>query len=44
MPGQFVSAQAADVFWWREWRLPPPDQFDAFLSEADKLVALLAGR
>lgn len=25
-PGQHVAAQARDVFWWQDGRLPPPDR------------------
>ena len=40
VPGQFVAAQAQDVFWWREGRLPRPGEFEAFLTEGDRVVNL----
>ena len=40
--GQFVAAQAQDVFWWREGRLPGPGEFEAFLAEGDRVVNLFA--
>jgi hypothetical protein len=44
MPGLYVAAQAQDVFWWREGRLPGPDDFEAFLNEGDRVLNLFAGR
>src|SRR2546428_9978385 len=43
VPGQYVGAQAQDVFWWREGRLPGPDGFDAFLNDGDRILNLFAG-
>jgi hypothetical protein len=43
VPGQFVAAQAQDVFWWQERRLPGPDEFEAFLTEGDRVLNLFAG-
>ena len=43
VPGLYVAAQAQDVFWWREGRLPGPGGFDAFLNEGDRVVNLFAG-
>ncbi len=43
VPGQFVAAQAQDVFWWQEGRLPGPDEFEAFLTEGDRVLNLFAG-
>jgi len=39
-PGQHVAAQGPDLFWWRERRLPPPDEFDPFLSEATRVAEI----
>jgi hypothetical protein len=38
-----VAAQAQDVFWWREGRLPGPNDFEAFLNEGDRVLNLFAG-
>ncbi len=43
VPGQYVAAQAQDVFWWRDRRLPGPDEFEAFLTEGDRVLTLFAG-
>jgi hypothetical protein len=40
-PGQFVAAKGADLFWWREQRLPPPEGIDAFLKEGAQIRDLL---
>jgi hypothetical protein len=42
VPGQHVAAQARDVFWWREGRLPGPGEFEAFLTEGDRVVTIFA--
>jgi hypothetical protein len=42
MKGQFVAAQAADVFWWQEGRLPAADGFDEFLNEGTRVLQLFA--
>ncbi len=42
LPGRYVAAQAQDVFWWRERRLPAPDEFDAFLNEGARVLELFA--
>jgi hypothetical protein len=43
-PGQFVAAQATDVFWWQERRLPSPEGFDEFLNAGTQVVELFARR
>jgi hypothetical protein len=42
VPGLYVAAQARDVFWWREGRLPGPDGFEAFLTDGDHVLKLFA--
>lgn len=42
-PGQHAAAQGQDLFWWRERRLPTPDEFDAFLTEGTRVAELFGG-
>jgi hypothetical protein len=42
VPGLYLAAQARDVFWWREGRLPGPDGFEAFLTDGDHVLKLFA--
>lgn len=44
MPGQFLAARATELFWWQERRLPPPEEFDAFLNAGTQVVELLVRR
>jgi len=41
LPGEFVAAKGADLFWWREQRLPPPEGIDAFLKDGARIRDLL---
>jgi len=41
LPGQFVKAKGADLFWWGEQRLPPPEAIEAFLKDGAWIRDLL---
>jgi len=41
LPGQFVEAKGADLFWLGEQRLPPPEAIDAFLKDGARIRDLL---
>ena len=40
--GQHVAGAGQELMWWRDGRLPSPDQFDAFLMEGDRIQRAFA--
>ena len=40
--GQHAGGAGQELMWWRDGALPPPDQFDAFLMEGDRIQRVFA--
>ena len=40
--GQHTAGAGRELMWWRDGRLPAPDQFDAFLMEGDRIQRAFA--
>src|SRR5205807_10613636 len=40
--GQHAGGAGQELMWWRDGALPPPDQFDTFLMEGDRIQRVFA--
>lgn len=39
--GQHLAGKGADLFWWKQGNLPDADEFDAYLSELERIRSLV---